>query len=400
MAGIRKKRTAGGLWQAWYTDYTGKKHFFTMDNKRDALQKAHFLEDEHRQIRDGPRPPPDAVKTHMKRPFEEVVQEYLDEGHAHGGRGGRPWGKTHARMRKTHLAWWQKRLGLLSLKDVVGVLPHVEKALRELQRQGRAGKTIMNYQEALAALCDWCKRHGYRDKNPLDGLAPFDTTPQTIRRAMTPEEIERLLKACAPHRKLLYQTALLSGLRKNELRNLTIEHLDQQDRGLHLDPAWTKNRKPGFQSLPGWLVEELYAFVQSDEPNQLYARFFNRKGANRYEVPKHPLLYVPSHTARALDADLKAAGIPKHGPGGKIDFHASRTAYINLVLESQGITPKEAQELARHGTLELTMNVYGRVRQGRLAHIVEDVGEFLRPKEAKVVPPGRRRRTRKRNPLK
>ncbi len=189
-------------------------------------------------------------------------------------------------MRKTHLAWWQKRLGLLSLKDVVGILPYVEKALRELQRQGRAGKTIMNYQEALAALCDWCKRHGYLDKNPLDGLAPFDTTPQTIRRAMTPEEIGRLLEACAPHRKLLYQTALLSGLRKNELRNLTIEHLDQQDRGLHLDPAWTKNRKPGFQSLPGWLVEELYAFVQSDEPNHLYARFFNRKGANRDEVPK------------------------------------------------------------------------------------------------------------------
>ena len=41
-----------------------------------------------------------------------------------------------------------------ALTDVVGILPHVEKALRELQRQGRAGKTIMNYQEALAALCD------------------------------------------------------------------------------------------------------------------------------------------------------------------------------------------------------------------------------------------------------
>ena len=84
---------------------------------------------------------------------------------------------THARMRKTHLAWWQKRLGLLSLKDVVGILPHVEKALRELQRQGWAGKTIMNYQEALAALCDWCKRHGYLDKNPLDG---FDFGPHGL----------------------------------------------------------------------------------------------------------------------------------------------------------------------------------------------------------------------------
>ena len=69
--------------------------------------------------------------------------------------------------------------------------PACRKSLTGTSRQGRAGKTIMNYQEALAALCDWCKRHGYRDKNPLDGLAPFDTTPQTIRRAMTPEEIER-----------------------------------------------------------------------------------------------------------------------------------------------------------------------------------------------------------------
>jgi len=386
MAGIRKKPTAGGLWQAWYTDYTGKKRFFTMDSKRDAHQKAHVLEDEHRQIRDGLRPLPDAMERHKKRPFEEVVREYIAWGEAQGGRGGRPWGATHARMRKAHLAWWQERLGLLSLKDVHGTLPRVEKALRELQRRGRAGKTIMNYQEALAALCDWCKQRGYLDADPLEGLAPFDTTPKTIRRAMTPDEIAKLLKACAPHRRLLYQTALLSGLRRNELRNLSIEHLDQQDRGLHLDPAWTKNRKPGFQSLPGWLVEELDAFAQSDGPNPLYARFFNRAGTDRGDIPKHPLLYVPSHTARALDADLKAAGIPKHGPGGKIDFHASRTAYINLVLESQGITPKEAQELARHGTLELTMNVYGRVRQGRLAQIVEDVGEFLRPKAAEVVP--------------
>ena len=44
------------------------------------------------------------------------------------------------------------------------------------------------------------------------------------------------------------------------------------------------------------------------------------------------------------------------------------------------------EEIIRHGTLELTMNVYGRVRQGRLAQIVEDVGEFLRPKATEVVP--------------
>ena len=72
---------------------------------------------------------------------------------------------------------------------------------------------------------------------------------------------------------------------------------------------------------------------------------------------------MPSHTARALDKDLKAAGIAKQSPGGKIDFHACRVAYINLVIES-GVTVKEAQELARHATPELTMNIYGRVELG------------------------------------
>ena len=40
------------------------------------------------------------------------------------------------------------------------------------------------------------------------------------------------------------------------------------------------------------------------------------------------LLYVPTHPARTLDADLVRAGIPKEAVGGKLDFHAVRLAYI------------------------------------------------------------------------
>lgn len=59
---------------------------------------------------------------------------------------------------------------------------------------------------------------------------------------------------------------------------------------------------------------------------------------------------------------MAAAGIEKHTANGKLDFHACRVAYINLVLDS-GVSLKEAQSLARHATLEMTMNVYGRVRE-------------------------------------
>ena len=350
--GVKKNTTRGGLYQAWFTDFSGKRRYFTARTRSEAKREAKRLEAEHRSIRQGVREIPSSAQRHRQQLFIDIQREYLAWGEAQGGRGGRPWSNTHARNRQAHLAWWQERLGLETMADLDGMLPRVEKELRGLQQQGRAGKTIANYAEALAALCDWGKQRGYLADDPLAGLAAFDTTPQSQRRAMTADEIASLLDACAPHRRLLYETAFNSGLRANELRSLSETHLDVEQFGLHLDAAWTKNRRSGFQRLPKWLVTRLRNFIESGEAESLYKRFYARKGT-RLNVPEKPLLYVPSHTARDLDTDLKTAGIPKHAPGGKIDFHACRVAYISLVLES-GVSVKEAQEPARHSTPELT----------------------------------------------
>ena len=93
----------------------------------------------------------------------------------------------------------------------------------------------------------------------------------------------------------------------------------------------------------------------------------------------NPLLYVPSHPARTLDRDLEAAGIPKHTPKGKVDFHAARTAYINLLLEDDQLSPKDTQELARHSTSRLTLDVYGRADDARMARAIERLDERVRP---------------------
>ena len=183
--------------------------------------------------------------------------------------------------------------------------------------------------------------------------------------------------AGASHRKLLLETAFLSGLRASELRNLSVNDLDLEENGVHLDASWTKNRKQGFQPLAEELVHRLCAFALADKPAQLYAKFYRGKNA-KLKAPDNPLLYVPSHTARDLDIDLKAAGIPKETAEGKLDFHACRLAYINFVLES-GVSVKEAQELARHSTPELTFNVYGRTRKERLSETAEKVAANILP---------------------
>jgi integrase len=137
-------------------------------------------------------------------------------------------------------------------------------------------------------------------------MASFDTTPQTTRRAMTPEEIATLLNACPQHRRLVYEVAFLTGLRVNELRSLTIDHLDVENNGLRLDAEWTKNRNRGFQPLPATLTSRLRAYAQSGAAIRQYSTAYGNKTPN---APTRPLLHVLAHPARAMDRDLEAGGI-------------------------------------------------------------------------------------------
>ena len=375
MATVRNKPNRSGNYQALYLDHNGKRRTVTMPTKSKALKVAKLKEAQSEEIRLGVRPAPQASDRYLERVAVEVIREYLDWGNAQGGRRGRAWGIVHARNRNSHLTWWQQELVIEELGDLIGVLPRVEKALQRLLKSGKAGKTISNYAESLHAFCLWCCERHYLPEDPLNGLAPFDTTPQSRRRAMTRDEVVQLLSSCANQRRLLYEVALYSGLRANELRCLSIADLDEEQSGLRLHSSWTKNRQDGFQPLPRSLTTRLVEFARSGETLRTYERLQNRSDATR-TYPADPLIHVPSHTSRALDADLAAAGIEKWTSRGKIDFHSLRVTYINLVIDNRA-TVKEAQALARHATSDMTMNVYGRTRSDRLSEIVEDVARGI-----------------------
>lgn len=353
----RKDGTPHPRWKFQYTDYRKKRRTATgTTSKKGTEELAAQVEAQQKEIRKGWRPAPKA--SDVPRPIQETVDEYVAWGESQGGRQGHPWGQTHARMRRSHLAWWQEQLGVELVADLVGVLPRVEKALRDVQTSGRSGKTLANRAEALGAFCDWCLTRGYLDQDPLRHLGRFDTSPRSRRRAMTAEEIAKLLESCAPHRRICYEVAFASGLRAGELRALRVRHLDRAAGGLRLEAAWTKNRRAGFQPLPVWLVDRLEDVAAGKAADE-------------------PLLYVPSHPARDLEEDLKRAGIPKLTAEGKLDFHACRVAFVTWVLEA-GATVKEAQALARHVTPDLTMNTYARTRGDRLSNVAEAVGRNLR----------------------
>ena len=354
-----------------YRDYRGVRRLATGTTSEVETRKlAHRVQAQHYEIRRGFRPAPKSAEKHASRPIGEVNAEYIAWGRSQGGRGGRPWGKDHARKREDHLAWWREQMGLESLADLEGGLPRAEAALRGKQEAGSAGKTLQNYREALCAFCAWCVERGYLIEDPLSALKGFDTTPEEERRSLTPDEIERFMDKCRPRWRLLYETAFCTGLRANELRSLMAEHLDPGHCGIHLEAAWTKNRRPDFQRIPAALMEKLLVVAAG-----------KGEGESLLEVPRNPV--------EVLERDLKLANIQKHAPGGKLDFHALRTTYINLVIES-GASLKEAQDMARHRSPELTMNVYGRSRRDRCSELAEKVGEVVFAPSATITEPQRK----------
>lgn len=130
--------------------------------------------------------------------------------------------------------------------------------------------------------------------------------------------------------------------------------------------------------IPSAIMARLMAFVESGEVfthyNKAYCQQGKREG--KKTPPANPLLYVPQNSATMLKKDLEAAGIPPVTDKGYLDFHALRTAYINFVLDS-GANVKTTQELARHSTSDMTMNVYRRARDEKMRQAVESVGDML-----------------------
>jgi integrase len=362
MAGVRERRLMGGLCQVIYIDWRGRqKSFKGTKSERKTLQVARKLEAEDRLVRLGYKPPPTAAIRQRNRPFREVMNEYLAWGRSQGGRGGRPWSATHSGRREFHLDWWERKLKLSVLGDLDrgDLMVRMEKALRAVLAKGAAGKTVQHYADGMHGFCLWLEKRNYLERDPLKNMRRFDTTPTFSRRALALAEMGRLLTVASPQRRLVYEMAMCSGLRANELRSLRVSHLDVARGGLNLDANWTKARKTGFQPLASGLVARLAE-------------------ANTGRNADAPLLAMPDsgHTARELRKDLEAAKIAEETLAGRVDFHALRNTYATLVFDAGG-TVKEAMSMVRHTTSNFTLNLYARTRDERLAHVAERVGDMV-----------------------
>ena len=257
----------------------------------------------------------------------------------------------------------------------------VERWLAARVGDGMSARTRNYYRESLVAFANWCVEGGRLRTHDLNRLPKADkkADPRRQRRALTEDELARLLVVVAARplaeartirrgvRKgqqaaklsaalverlnrvgrewaLIVKTLVLTGLRANELRTLTVGQLDLTPGGefLQLDAADEKSREGNAVALRGDLAGDLRRWSTDSPPPDTNA----------------PLFAVPDGFLRILNRDPKAAGTPKRDDRGRtVDVHALRTTFGTL-LSKAGVSLRTAQQAMRPSDIKLTMGVY------------------------------------------
>ena len=138
---------------------------------------------------------------------------------------------------------------------------------------------------------------------------------------------------------MIYRLAVESGLRANEIRNLKRCDFDFNNCTVTVQDHTAKNRKEKTLPLRPGMTAEVKELLAS-------------------KLPAAQVFKVPNKPANMLKPDLEAAGIDYVDDAGRYcDFHSLRHTTGSL-LAASGVHPKIAQEIIRHGDINLTMSLY------------------------------------------
>ena len=200
------------------------------------------------------------------------------------------------------------------------------------------------------------------------------TDRRRVRRAMTEEEVKKLLWVTQESRKtyrgllwklnptdrvLLYSIAIYTGLRSIEIASLKVSSFDLETKTVIVQASNTKNRKKASLPIHPTLLALLKPAIEK----------LPSSGSLLFGV----LDPTQGIQGKVFARDLKRAGIAILDDQGRVlDFHSLRYTFITSLAKA-GVHPGKAQRLARHSDINLTMGVYTQLDVDDLRDAVESI---------------------------
>jgi integrase len=256
-----------------------------------------------------------------------------------------------------------------------------EKVDKYVATMETAARTKNTYRMTALSFCNWLVKQDRLDRNQLNKTTRPEGNDSRVRRALTPDEIQLVLDTARKRpldevstirrgerkgqkdanvrpevrerlimlgreRALIYKMAIYTGLRKGEIYDLRVYHLD-----LAAKP-WPSLELPGKQSMTKNDKKAKLLLIPS------FAEDLRQWIVDARKQPGDKLFSVRLEMVKNLKADLKAAGIPFEDEQGRVaDFHALRTA-ANMMLGKAGSPARIRQLFMRHSDIRLTMETY------------------------------------------
>ncbi len=234
---------------------------------------------------------------------------------------------------------WLKDHGIGKVAELNAA--NIDAALGTLTALGKSPKTFNCYRSHLHALCEYGVSIARAlEANPVAQIAPHGRNPTRVRRALTYAEAEKLLRKAGP-RAPWYEFGLYSGLRVSEIAALRWADLDLDSLTpcIRLRAIATKSGRADTVPIKRTLADKLIA-------------------AKPAASAPSERVFKTTPTRATFRTDCQWAGVVlKDDRGRVVDRHALRTSFVTW-LSLAGVTPRVAQKLARHTSIDLTMKVY------------------------------------------
>jgi integrase len=334
------KRPDREYYYAHFRGEDGKYHrkCTRLTDKEAAKRLAAKLENEAQEIRQG-------IRRH-DAPLDEVVERFLQD------RELRTRKETFERYRQE----LDRVISRLKVDEVIQIQPYAVMAYREgrMNKDG-VGKRVVNKEiGALKTCLNWAWREARLiNDNPISNLKPLPHKAAR-RRALDPEECQRLLEASPEPYRSIWEFFLHTGLRNSELVELTWRRVDLRNRVIVI-PA--EGDKPGSRS-----KNHREGVIRLDDRALTILRSQPMMGPDAF-VFRNPRRTRQNRAGRFRREGL-AQALRKHLTVAKVDLtgvdvHALRVAFGSLLIRG-GANPKAVQRAMRHETFSQTMDLYAR----------------------------------------
>ena len=337
-------------WTAQFTDETGKvQRISTKTTVRSIAEKilAKYQTEVDR-IRTGVATREELSKIHARLiTLEKALEQFCTKMVADGST------PRHIAMTETRILRLCREADIHSVVEIRRTT--VENWIAaEVKKKALAPSTINGYVKAMKSFAQYLTDIELLMKNPLTPIKKLNETieQRKKRRAMTAEEIERLLHVTTQspvsdewktgERILVYQLLLGTGLRSTELSLLTPDQIDFTRYRLRIEAAKTKNKKEDVLPMREDLVQSVKEWITSHG-------ILSHERVFRYDAPSLRSQFYK---------DLQVAGIERLGKDGRsLDVHSLRKTF-GTMLARAGVPLTTTQRLMRHSTPVLTAQLY------------------------------------------